>query len=480
MEENISVKKEKRVKFDLDVKSTTIEKDRNKSITFNIDNSISEHSNSKKIKKKNKKIRSEQNKNKIFEKKNIRESYNKENVKEFKNNPKENKKINDKLFNLKKDIILNKFEKKNRNKNEFIINIDTSSLTDVERTIIKDGAFKDKVNLLTLLALNNNDNDYLSILLDNYYSFRYDNRYVVLKNITDLIKEGFILNSGNKIKIKRIFEEETKGNFIKEKTVNLIEDILKNDCLINDLLYIYINKLGDKKEISSKVFESLKYIGRKNMKKISYELILFYEKCDSLRGKINAVKFLVENCREQNYTDFYSDSFNEIILKNDTQQEKLFYYLLQGMKDAKVSNISYDKLKILLKREKLVLPTLYLIKNNFNDKLFKILSSVLTQSLDIDSKDLLNFIYESVDIQRNEVICLLCSSPKIKDIKFLTGVIMLAKAFEVDLSSIKSLLEYHYHPMVRNMIKNNFNQIFDPFDETELKKAVYQSFRYWD
>lgn len=102
MEENISVKKEKRVKFDLDVKSTTIEKDRNKSITFNIDNSISEHSNSKKIKKKNKKIRSEQNKNKIFEKKNIRESYNKENVKEFKNNPKENKKINDKLFNLKK------------------------------------------------------------------------------------------------------------------------------------------------------------------------------------------------------------------------------------------------------------------------------------------------------------------------------------------------------------------------------------------
>ncbi|EOB11314.1 hypothetical protein NBO_1295gi001, partial [Nosema bombycis CQ1] len=132
-------------------------------------------------------------------------------------------------------------------------------MSKIEKKILVSGTTKDKINVLSLQIERYPSTENWKNLLVYAENQRNDTIYETLKNIKDLlISKGEVKDWYVKQRIVKTFEINLKNIFIKFKVLKLVYQLLKNNIYFLELIYPFLNKLGDKKELEDFVIENCK------------------------------------------------------------------------------------------------------------------------------------------------------------------------------------------------------------------------------
>ncbi|KHN70187.1 hypothetical protein CWI42_020200 [Ordospora colligata] len=163
----------------------------------------------------------------------------------------------------------------------------------LEKELLMNGTKTDKIDILTLMVERNPSPENFKGLLAFCENQRNDVHYYVLKNIRDiLISKKGVNDFYIKQRIVRSFDVNLRNEYIKKKVLRLVVDLLKKDILFIDLLHLFVNKLGDKKDISDYVVDELSELVPKNEETIIDVLEDFYFKNDLFRSRHTFLRFV--------------------------------------------------------------------------------------------------------------------------------------------------------------------------------------------
>ncbi|KAM0674270.1 hypothetical protein GVAV_002346 [Gurleya vavrai] len=455
------------------------------------------------VTKKRKYTKNEQQNEEAF-KKSGNNNFFDENIKMHKKNinAKDKSNFQEKTF-LKSDKnkISNKKEFNNSKKSKENI-CQKNELTSIEQELLKNGTKKDQINMLTLLIDKNpnNCNEELSKLIEKCYDERAETVFYILKNIKDLLLSNLKFNDDNiffKKKIIVLFEQNLRNTHIKQKIVDLIFLILKKDVLFIDFIYMFINKLGDKKEISKKVFNHIKTLYEKDINReiIIFGLEEFYTKDHKSRKTVTSLFNKLKVFGIKN-TDLYYTFFENLKGKDFSDKsdyEKTLNNIINGLLSQEIDTERHFDVNTLLnvfnsfQLNFNILKFLFKIKNNFlNSHLVRILRSL--QKIEIKYRDdFFNFIFTYLSNEKDHNKIILCietllSTLYFHDIEFtISSLIVVNKLLVIDFDSFTSLYVLniflnHYHPVVRycadKIIKKEEISNFNPNDYNEIERII--------
>jgi hypothetical protein len=168
-------------------------------------------------------------------------------------------------------------------------------MSKIEKKILVSGTTKDKINVLSLQIERNPSTENWKNLLVYAENQRNDTIYETLKNIKDLlISKGEVKDWYVKQRIVKTFEINLKNIFIKFKVLKLVYQLLKNNIYFLELIYPFLNKLGDKKELEDFVIENCKSLFFIQKEIILENLEDFYFKNTNFKSRYSLLKLIGE------------------------------------------------------------------------------------------------------------------------------------------------------------------------------------------
>ncbi|EOB15531.1 hypothetical protein NBO_2g0023 [Nosema bombycis CQ1] len=168
-------------------------------------------------------------------------------------------------------------------------------MSKIEKKILVSGTIKDKINVLSLQIERNPSTENWKNLLVYAENQRNDTIYETLKNIKDLlISKGEVKDWYVKQRIVKTFEINLKNIFIKFKVLKLVYQLLKNNIYFLELIYPFLNKLGDKKELEDFVIENCKSLFFIQKEIILENLEDFYFKNTNFKSRYSLLKLIGE------------------------------------------------------------------------------------------------------------------------------------------------------------------------------------------
>ncbi|WUR04266.1 pumilio domain-containing protein [Vairimorpha necatrix] len=385
-------------------------------------------------------------------------------------------------------------EKDKTNKNKLITDKKQETcgvkLTKLETEILHKGTIKDKINLLTLICSKNPSDFNYKNLMFYTENQRNDVIYLTLKNIKDLlISKGVPENIYIKQKITKCLEINVKNTFIKTKVLRLIYELLKNNILFVELIYSFINKIGDKKDIETYVRENLMSLYNINEEVILYNVEDFIFKNMNFKCINSILKFLgsVTPSDKNKIIDLYKsildnlhefkDEQKNIITENCLEQLSSVLELIDEPKifmDKNLENIlrnnwstdkaAFSSVKILFLCQSELLKTfiIKLLKNLYfyKSKDIKVIYQYIVKIFDHDKDtSFIKEIFNSAIFYKKD---------------FLIGMLsILIKNKIGDIYSLE-IIENHYSVIVRKMVKTILNKEYeiiqlDPFDNIQIE-----------
>lgn len=452
-------------------------------------------------------IQFEVNKKINNEVKNKKQIINKKTSAKHKSSGNEYKMIETKLEKKEDNNILsrsNAKDKKNaenhNRKANAITNPIKNIISDNEKALLKKGTRKDQINTLTLIIERNPTNCFeeFNTLLEKCNTERNDFVYYILKNIKDLLLSKLILDENFftlKKKFINIVEYNLKNIHIKKKVLDLIYQLLKKKVLFLDLIYIFINKIGDKKEIGQIVVKYLKNLYELNINRkiILFGLEEFYHK--DLKSRKMIVDFInkIKDNDIENSDLYYT--FYENLKNRDFSDKAIFEKTLENIIKGLIKNYKQDTERLI--DETLLLNVynnfslnfniLLLLQKNKSKNLIPQLIRLLRALKPIDTKhrsNFFNFMYEIIvnnDIKTNiNVLETLISTALFYDNTYIITVFVFVNKIiqnnynAFDCLFVLQIYKNHYHPVVRYCLKQIIQKkeihIFDPNDTNEIDR----------
>lgn len=370
---------------------------------------------------------------------------------------------------------------------------------DIDKEILEKGTIKDKINMLSLIvARDHRRDDAFRQLLDLCENQRNEIVFYVLKNITELLLDGFFpLQKG---RLKRIFEEQTRNKFIEDKVVNLLYKLVDGGILPKDLLYIFVNKLGSKN--CSLVMARMEKVYERDREGVLEEFTRFYHKYEDLRGRSNVLR-LLKKIGGRECLEFFKEVLNEIDPgQRDTRIQKMAEYCVKGLhkicfsaikktsiqtgrgcgsgKDVSkelLSGVDVQKLVLLCRMESTMTISLALLRilsqEMFREMLLESFENVSIKN----QKALLNLVYNFVEKSEEDVFKRLLSMAFHANQEFLCGTVVLMRSLGIPFTHTGCLLKTHFSPVIRHLMeKGDFE--FDPFDKDGFLRMEAASLEY--
>ncbi|KAF9763505.1 Highly reducing polyketide synthase gloL [Nosema granulosis] len=357
-------------------------------------------------------------------------------------------------------------------------------MTKLERKILTNGTIKDKINVLTLQVERNPSSENYKALLQYAENQRHDVVYEVLKNIKDLlIEKGEAKDLFIKQRITKTFEINLKNIFIKKKVLRLVFQLLKNNIYFLDLIYAFINKLGDKKELEEFVVENAKALFPVQEEVLLENLEDFYFKNPSFKARLSLCKLMssVSPTDKQVEAELYLRFLSVPFDYPEEQRRILLKYLVEGLSSIDSIPVLSTEVEDLLKKAISPELSLYIFKIFYKarslkkDIFYRILSYppseellVLIFKYILEEKDpkILKYLFNRSLLYRKEVV--------------LAILILIHKESKNNLLSNfygLCILRYHYSIAVRrtveDMIEGRPIREIKPFDEIDLEINEY-------
>ena len=370
-------------------------------------------------------------------------------------------------------------------------------LSKLEKELLHKGTIKDKINLLTLLVEKNPSEFNYKNLLFYTENQRNDIIYLTLKNIKDLLlSKGVPESNYIKQRITKCFEINVKNTFIKTKVIRLVYDLLKNDILFLDLIYSFINKIGDKKEIEAYICENLRPLFFINEEAILYNIEDFI--CKNMNFKcINSIlKFLrcvspTDKCKMieiykliLDHISEFKDEQKNIILERSLEQ---FSALLEEIDDPTifVNKEIEDLIKVSYATDKMAFSGVKILFRCQCKILKPFIVQLLKNHIFFNFKDIRNVFQFILQIYKkdkdNEFIKNILSSIIFYKKDLLIAILLLCAKNRISNVSVLEILKNHYSNIVRKMVNSiltkEYNVIeINPFDKLQLEayEEVYK------
>ncbi|KAM0688529.1 hypothetical protein COBT_000212 [Conglomerata obtusa] len=443
--------------------------------------------------------------------KNKKEIINKKKSAKHKSSDNESKMIETKLEKKEDNNILHRSNAKNKSKDKknaenhnrkanAITNPNKNIISDNEKALLKKGTRKDQINTLTLIIERNPTNCFeeFNTLLEKCNTERNDFVYYILKNIKDLLLSKLILDENFftlKKKFINIVEYNLRNIHIKKKVLDLVYQLLKKNVLFLDLIYIFINKIGDKKEIGQIVVKYLKSLYELNINRkiILFGLEEFYHK--DLKSRKMIVDFInkIKDNDIENSDLYYT--FYENLKNRDFSDKAIFEKTLENIIKGLIKNYKQDTERII--DETLLLNVynnfslnfniLLLLQKNKSKNLIPQLIRLLRALKPIDLKhrnNFFNFMYEIIvnnDTKTNvNVLETLISTALFYDNTYIITVFVFVNKIiqnnynAFDCLFVLQIYKNHYHPVVRYCLEQILQKkevhIFDPNDTNEIDR----------
>ncbi|KMV66589.1 hypothetical protein M970_020650 [Encephalitozoon cuniculi EcunIII-L] len=363
--------------------------------------------------------------------------------------------------------------------------------TKIEKDLLMHGTVKDRVDVLTLLVGRNPSAENYKNLLAFCENQRNDVHYYVLKNIKDLlISKKEVQNPYIKQRIVKSFAANLRNQYIKQKVVRLVYKLLEARVLFVDLIHLFINKLGDKRDMSDYVIDKLHLLVPGNEEVVLDGVEDFYFKNDLFRSRHVALRFLArlecEN-REKAFGVFNSilRDFNENIPEEHRNilLEDLVIGLGKNMGSEKICRT--DIIRKAVHTEKM---TFYGCKVLFGCRdggvLLLFRNAVKSHKMR-NSKylpEFLNMVHEAASMHKDrEFYRFLLDTSLLYTPEYIISILIICSEARKDgidgFDNIPSLrvLTVHYHDVVRRfalqLISGEMVLPFDPFDNMSLLSA---------
>ncbi|KAG5859510.1 hypothetical protein KMI_06g10340 [Encephalitozoon hellem] len=363
--------------------------------------------------------------------------------------------------------------------------------TRMERDLLMHGTIKDKIDVLTLLTERNPSAENYKGLLAFCENQRNDVHYYALKNIKDLlISKKEVGNPYIKQRIIKSFGVSLRNQYIKKKVMGLVEKLLEKGVLFVDLIHLFINKLGDKKDMTGHVIDKLHLLFPGNEETILDGVEDFYFKNDLFRSRHVVLKFLsrldCENKRKafELFNNILRD-FNENIPEEHRNilLEDLIIGLGKNMTDEKVCRV--DLIKKAVHTEKMVFYGSKVLSNCKEPDMLSFFKNAVRTYNMRNSKylpEFLNMIHEAGSAAEGEKFhkFLLDTSLLYTPEYIISILIICSEARKAGVSGFDNIyslriLTLHYNDVVRKLalqlIGNETIHPFDPFDKMSLLNA---------
>ncbi|KAM0678637.1 hypothetical protein BDAP_000746 [Binucleata daphniae] len=436
----------------------------------------------------------------------------------------------DKNKKQKTDDNINKQEATKKQNNE---NTKTASSTNKhknisenEQKLLKHGTKKDQVNVLALIIEKNPNNckEELLELINKCNDERNDFVVFVLRNIKNLLLSNFKFDKDTLICKKRlvnIFEIYLKNVHVKQKVIEIMYSLLKNNVMFVDLIYMFINKLGDK-QTCNLVIEHLKemYESNNNRKLILFGLEeLYYKDYKTRKIIVNFVNRIKDEEKEQTelYKIFY-DNLKSRDFTDKSEFEKTLHNIVKGM----IKNIDYDSevtndkvecentkckesaiihgnnlydenlLLHIYKSWQLNFDILKLLKQikskNFTSQLVRTIKGCKFYEMK-NKDDFYLFVYNYIKNETNDAKMIICIEALLSAVihtnyKYIIEVLILAskvlhiKKYTVNDLYALSTLQTHYHPIIRILVAKILDKQeisdFNPNSCEDVERMIMQ------
>lgn len=369
-------------------------------------------------------------------------------------------------------------------KNEF------PDATNIERELLRHGTVKDKIDTLTLLVDRNPSAENYKGLLAFCENQRNDVHYHTLKNIKDLlVSKNGVADTYIKKRIVRSFETNLKNMYIKKKVMGLVSGLLEKGILFIDLIYPFINKLGDKKDVSEHVAEKLHLLMPGNEEVILDSLEDFYFKNDVFRSRHMALQFLSRlDCRDKRKAFRIFNLVLEHLNENIPEEhrnillEDVIMGLGKNITDEKISRI--DVVRRSVQTEKMVFYGCKVLSRIGDPEMLGFLRSAIKSNNMRNSKKLsrfLNMVHSSAKRHRDrEFYCFLLEHCLLYTPQYIVSIMIIcseARTLGMRFDNIHGLriLALHHNDVVRKLARQLINDEvispFDPFDSMSFTSA---------
>lgn len=361
----------------------------------------------------------------------------------------------------------------------------------MEKDLLMHGTIKDKIDVLTLLTERNPSAENYKGLLAFCENQRNDVHYYALKNIKDLlISKKEVENPYIKQRIVKSFGANLRNQYIKKKVIRLVEKLLEKGVLFVDLIHLFINKLGDKKDTTSNVIDKLCLLFPGNEETILDGVEDFYFKNDLFRSRHVVLRFLskldCENKRKafEVFNNILRD-FNENIPEEHRNilLEDLIIGLGKNMTDEKVCRV--DIIRKAVHTEKMVFYGSKVLSNCKDSEMISFFKNAIGSYKMRNSKHLpefLNMIHKagSADEKIGFHKFLLDTSLLYTPEYIISILIICSEARKAGISGFDNIyslriLALHHNDAVRGLalqlIGDEAIHPFDPFDKMSLLNA---------
>lgn len=353
--------------------------------------------------------------------------------------------------------------------------------TKMERELLTHGTVKDKINAVSLLVERNPSAENYKCLLAFCESQRNDVQFYALSNIRDILlsKRG-VEDAYIKQRIVKTFDINLRNQYIKSKVVGLVFKLLEERILFVDLIHLFVDKLGDKKEMSGYVASKLHVLMPGNEEVILDGLEDFYFKNDLFRARHVALQFLarldcVDKRKAFGVFDAILEHFNEGIPEEHRNilLEDVVVGLGKNITDEKISRI--DVVRRATHTEKMVFYGSKVLFGTGDPEMLGFLRNAIKSHKMRDSKHLaefMNIVSASAQKHGDRMFYgFLLDSCFLYNPQYIACVLVIcAEAGVVGLDNAHSLrvLALHHSDIVRRlalqMIRGETVLAFDPFD----------------
>lgn len=368
-----------------------------------------------------------------------------------------------------------------------------SDATKIEKELLAHGTTKDKIDALTLVVERNPSVENYKSLLAFCENQRNDVHYYALKNIKDLMlsKKG-PGNSYIKQRIVKSFDVNMRNQYIKRKVAELVYKLLEERVLFVDLIHLFVNKLGDKKDMSDYVAGKLHTLFPGNEEMILDGVEDFYFKNDSFRSRHVTLRFLAglecEN-KDKAFEVFNSilQGFNESIPEEHRNilLEDLITGLAKNMAGGEKEISKAEVVRRAVHTEKMVFYGAKVLLGSKDPETLSFMKSAIKSHKMRESKDLpefLNMVHEVALMHRDPEFCrFLLDTSLLYTPEYIMSILVICSgAREAGMSGFDNvyclrLLALHHNDVVRRfalqLISGEEVLPFDPFDKMSLLSA---------
>jgi hypothetical protein len=361
----------------------------------------------------------------------------------------------------------------------------------IEKELIFRGTVRDRIDTLTLLVERNPSPENYKSLLSYVENQRNDVIYHALKNIRDLLvsKKG-VADPYIKQRIVKSFEINMKNKYIKKKVVDLVHSLLHTGILFLELIHCFVDKIGDKKELSAYVVQKLQPLFPCHEEILLDSLEDFYFKNDHFRARHAALELMAGlECSNRGKMFQIFDAILSGFHKNIPEEQRNI--LLEDVIMGLGKNITNEKItRIELIREatyteKTILYGLRVLTVVDDPEAVSFLAQALRSNKMRDSQRLPDFLNTIDELGRkrgrNEFYRELIDTSFLYTHQYVVAVLVIcAEARGKRLSGLSEfyglrLLCLHWHPVVRKLalqlIRGETVYPIDPFDRVALCSA---------